>query len=83
MKKIRRVNTQKRKAERKLAKERMENQAASFAKHPKECCVCSTPFERNHTTVKTWHVVIRGEKTFLTCPVCWDRINENIGETND
>ena len=80
MKKLRRVNTQKRKTERKLAQERMEKQAASFARHPKECCVCGMPFERNHTTVKTWHVVVKGEKTFLTCPDCWGRIQEKLEE---
>ena len=84
MKKIRKVNTNKRKKQRKEAQQRLEKQAAAFLDHPKQCCICQVPFERNPETVKTWHVVVNENRVRLTCPECWGKINEVIGdETND
>ena len=71
MKKIRKVNTKKRKKERKDAQERLATQASLMMKHPKECCLCDKLFERNHETVKTWQVTITEERVRLTCPECW------------
>ena len=72
MRKIRKVNTNKRKKERKDAKEKLEKQTAAFLDHPKECCVCKTEFERTHETVKTWQVTVVEDRVRLTCPDCWE-----------
>lgn len=78
MKKIRKVNTSKRKKERKETQKRLQKQTAAFLDHPKECCVCKAEFERNHETVKTWHVTVIEERVRLTCPVCWGKISETL-----
>ena len=78
MKKIRKVNTNKRKKDRKEAKERLEKQTAAFLDHPKECCVCGIPFVRNHETVKTWQVSVVEDRVRLTCPICWGKITEAL-----
>jgi hypothetical protein len=76
--KIRKFNAAKRKQTRKDAKKKMEEQMGLFAKHPTECCLCNTAFERTHETVKTWHVVIREERVRLTCPECWGTFTEAL-----
>lgn len=76
--KIRKVDTNKRKKQRKEAERRLAKQAASFLDHPTECCVCKTHFERNKETVKTWQVVQRENRVRLTCPDCWAKINETL-----
>jgi|TARA_B100002019_G_C20859512_1_gene398567 hypothetical protein len=81
MKKIRKVNTNKRKKDRKEAQKRLEKQTAAFLDHPKECCVCKAQFERNHETVKTWHVTVVEDRVRLTCPDCWEvfsKVNEAL-----
>jgi hypothetical protein len=78
MKKLRNINTNKRKKERKSAQQKLQKQTAAFLKHPKECCVCKTEFERTTETVKTWQVVIREERVRLTCPNCWSIIQEVV-----
>jgi predicted RNA-binding Zn-ribbon protein involved in translation (DUF1610 family) len=78
MKKLRKVNSAKRKQERKDAQENMERQAALFSKHPTECCACGGHFERSRETVKTWQVTIREERVHLTCPECWSIIQEGL-----
>ncbi|MAH48828.1 hypothetical protein CMI37_23575 [Candidatus Pacearchaeota archaeon] len=78
MKKLRKVNPTKRKQERKDAQKEMEHQAALFAKHPTECCVCKEQFERTKETVKTWQVAIREERVRLTCPNCWSIIQKGL-----
>jgi hypothetical protein len=74
--KIKKVDTAKRKKERKEAQRQLAEQTSMIAKHPKECCVCQKPFERTHETVKTWMVVIREAKKVirLTCPQCWETV---------
>ena len=74
--KIRKVNTNKRKKERKAATKRLAEQTSTFLKHPTECCLCHEPFERTKETVKTWQVVVREKRVRLTCPECWDTISE-------
>ena len=81
MKKLRKVSSTKRKQQRKEATEQLAARTSLMMNHPKECSVCADPFERNHTTVKTWHIVVREEKVYLTCPPCWDRIQQKV--TND
>ena len=70
MKKLRKVNTQKRKKQRKDAQSQLEAQTSMFLDHPKECCLCHTSFERTQETVKTWQVTVRGTRVRLTCPTC-------------
>jgi len=79
MKKLRKVDTNKRKRERKDVKKALERKAAMFLNHTKECCVCQQPFERTKETVKTWHVVVREERVRLTCPPCWDTVQKAVG----
>ena len=78
MKKIRRITPGQRKRERKEAAAALEKQAAAFLDHPKECCICAAPFERNHESVKTWQVVVKEDVVRLTCPTCWGRITETL-----
>lgn len=78
MRKLRKVNTNKRKKERKEAQERLQKQTAAFLDHPKECCVCKFEFKRTKETVKTWQVVIRENRVRLTCPKCWSIIQEVV-----
>ena len=77
--KIRKVDTNKRKKERKSAQAALQKQTAALLDHPKECCVCDTHFERTKETVKTWHVVVNGSRVRLTCPGCWGMIQEAVG----
>jgi hypothetical protein len=81
--KIRKVDTKKRKRLRKEAERKLQEQAGALLNHPKECCVCKTEFKRNKETVKTWHVIVREDRTRLTCPKCWDIINEAMEKVND
>ncbi len=70
MKKLRKVNTQKRKKARKDAQKQLEEKASLFLDHPKECCLCTAPFERTQETVKTWQVTATGNRGRMTCPTC-------------
>jgi hypothetical protein len=81
--KIRKVNTKKRKQERKEAARALQRKTAAFLDHPTECCVCATPFVRDSATVKTWQVVINEERVRLTCPTCWATINKVLEKENE
>tara|TARA_R100000808_G_C2060249_1_gene91994 strand:+ start:112 stop:369 length:258 start_codon:yes stop_codon:yes gene_type:complete len=82
--KLRKVNTSKRKQKRKAAKEQLQRRAAAFLDHPKECCVCQSPFARTQQTVNTWHVTVQEKRVRLTCPDCWGTIKEIVeNNTND
>lgn len=83
MKKLRNIKPGQRKRERKEAREALEQKTAAFLDHPKECCVCKTPFERNLETVKTWQVVTIQSRVRLTCPECWCTIKETMEREND
>jgi hypothetical protein len=76
--KIRKVDTNKRKKERKAAQETLQKHAAAFVDHPKECCVCKVEFERTKETVKTWQVIINESRVRLTCPNCWGIIKATV-----
>ena len=78
MKKLRKVDTAKRKQDRKDAKKVLETHAAMFLDHSKECCLCKTEFIRSRETVKTWHITVHGERVRLTCPDCWSIIQEGL-----
>mgnify|MGYP001363996515 CR=1 FL=1 len=83
MKKIRKINTNKRKKERKDAKERLQKQTAAFLDHPQECSACKAKFERTHETVKTWHVMVTEGRVRLVCPRCWGIVEERLEQEND
>ena len=78
MKKLRKVTPGKRKQDRKDAQEDMERRTALFAKHPTECCLCNTKFERTKETVKMWQVTTREDRVRLTCPGCWSILQKGI-----
>ena len=82
MKKLKKVNTTKRKNDRRQAEKALQQRTSMLLNHPTECCVCETLFERTKETVKAWHVVIREERVRLTCPKCWDIVNEVLKNPN-
>jgi hypothetical protein len=83
MKKIRRIKPGQRKRERKEAAAALEKQAAAFLDHPKECCVCTTAFERTTENVQNWHVSVIEGRVRLACPDCWDLVKNTIEEKNN
>jgi hypothetical protein len=84
MRKLRKVNTKKRKQERKAAQARLASEAAVILEnHPTECCVCQLAFERTHQTVKTWNVTINEKRVRLTCPDCWAIIKKVVEARNE
>jgi len=70
--KLRKVNTAKRKKERKAAEAALRRATSAMLDMPSGCCVCEREFDRNQETVKTWQVVVKGDDMTLTCPECWD-----------
>jgi len=82
VKKLRKVNKAKRKESRKAVEERLASQASLMMKHPKECCLCDTPFVRTKETVLTWRVTVNSERVRLTCPDCSALVDETIGKYN-
>lgn len=82
MKKIRKVNKPRRKQAQKEAKKRLEAQTSMFLDHPKECCLCTVPFERTQETVKTWQVTVRETRVRLTCPSCAEALTEALEKLN-
>jgi len=81
MKKIRKVNTNKRKKERVDAKQKLATQSSLMLDHhPTECCVCATPFIRTQESVKSWHVVITEGRVRLACSSCWAEVRQKVEE---
>tara|TARA_B100000029_G_scaffold516429_1_gene629785 strand:+ start:4061 stop:4330 length:270 start_codon:yes stop_codon:yes gene_type:complete len=78
--KIRKVNTKRRKQIRKELNKVLAEQAAAMLNHPEECCLCATPFERNKTTVQSWHVTVKEDRALLTCPSCWEQVETLAAE---
>ena len=78
MKKLRKVNTSKRKRDRKKAQDRLAQRTAMMLSHPTECCACETPFVRSHDTVKSWNVTINESRIRLTCPGCWRQLEDAL-----
>jgi len=80
MKKLRKASVVKHKKERKEAEKRLASQAELMLKHPTECCVCTTKFERTQETVKTWMITTSdARKTVrLTCPNCWSIVSDAV-----
>ena len=85
MPKIRKLNTAKRKKERKKAQEALKQRTSLFLDMPEKCCVCETEFDKkSREMAQTWHVVVFEERKVirLTCPPCWQKVENNIGEIN-
>ena len=78
MKKLRKVNSQKRKQKSKEAQERLEEQTALIMKHPTACCLCDSPFERTEETVKSWQVTINESRVRLSCPSCTALVRKTV-----
>jgi len=85
MPKIRKVNTAKRKKVRKQAQEALKQKTSMLLDMPEECCVCNAAFnKKSRDMVQTWHVVVFESKKIvrLSCPRCWEKIENKTGETN-
>ena len=82
MKKLRKVNSKKRKKERQEAQEQLATQTSMMMKHPTECCLCGTGFERSMQNVKTWHVTVTEDRCRLTCPSCSRLVQETVEKHN-
>ena len=85
MPKIRKFNSAQRKKERKKAQEVLQRRTSLLLDMPEKCCVCETEFDKKSKEMaQTWHVVTFEERKIvrLTCPFCWQRVENSIGETN-
>jgi hypothetical protein len=85
MPKIRKLNAAKRKKERKKAKETLKRRTGLLLNMPEKCCVCEIEFDKKSKDMaQTWHVVVFEERKVvrLTCPPCWQKVENNIGEIN-
>jgi hypothetical protein len=78
MKKVRNIKPGQRKRERRDATAALEAKTAAFLDHSKECCVCTTPFERTKETVSNWHVSVIEGRVRLACPDCWDLVEKVV-----
>tara|TARA_R110000824_G_scaffold192927_1_gene375151 strand:+ start:1760 stop:2029 length:270 start_codon:yes stop_codon:yes gene_type:complete len=84
--KIRKIDTAKRKKDRKEAEEALKTRTGMFLDIPEVCCVCETAFDkRNKEMAQTWQVVVFEErkKIRLTCPSCWKKVKTVVEETNE
>jgi|7_EtaG_2_1085326.scaffolds.fasta_scaffold207074_2 hypothetical protein len=81
MKKLRKVNTAKRKAARRQAKS-LEATASLMLDHPTECVLCKAPFVRTKKNVKSWIVTVVQERVHITCPPC-SKVVKEVVEVND
>ena len=83
--KLRKVNTARRKKERKATQEALKKRASMILDIPEMCCVCEEPFDKKSKEMaQTWHVVVfDNKKTIrLTCPSCWEKVENAMEETN-
>lgn len=83
--KLRKVDTDKRKRERKKAKKQLQERASMVLNAPDNCCVCKTPFDKKSKKMaQTWHVVVFEAKKAirLTCPACWKEVEKVAEEKN-
>jgi len=77
MKKIKKVDTNRRKKERKEVQEKMQRTVGAMLSLPDECGVCKTFFDKKSKEMAdTWHVMVYEQKNkiYLTCPSCWDKV---------
>jgi len=67
----------------------VEQKLGLFDLMPKECLVCSEPFDKsNKEMVKTWNVVVREQEKSVKiyCPTCWNnavKILKEVGAIPD
>jgi hypothetical protein len=83
MKKLQKRKGPSRKRASKEAQKKLQKQTELMMRHPTECCLCKTPFERTHETVKTWQVTVTEGRVRLTCSQCWDTIKEAVEQNTN
>ena len=86
MKKLRKVNSRERKAERKNAQEKLQGSLSLMLDMPTECTTCHTPFDKkSREMAMTWNVTVYAskKKVYLSCPECWVKIEETRMESSD
>ena len=86
MKKIRKINTSKRKKEIKETQKQLAARTSMLLNIPEKCCVCETQFnKKSREMATTWHVVVFEEKkkVHLTCPTCWHAVEKMTEEINE
>ena len=84
MKKIRKVNTKKRKQEFRHAQQNLQQAVGSMLNMPTECTLCHAPFDKKSKDMATtWVVTTYQEKNkiYLTCPPCWETVR-NVAQEN-
>tara|TARA_R110000824_G_scaffold121679_3_gene277966 strand:+ start:294 stop:539 length:246 start_codon:yes stop_codon:yes gene_type:complete len=79
MKKIRKVNINKRK----LARKALAEATSLMLDHPTECVLCKKTFERTPITVKEWTVTVQEKRVHLTCPSCTGVVKGVVEEQNN
>jgi hypothetical protein len=83
--KIRKIDTNKRKKDAKAAQRSLASRTSLLLNMPEECCVCKAAFDKkNKEMATTWHVVVYEEKkkVHLTCPICWQAVEQLAEEIN-
>jgi|TARA_Y100000310_G_scaffold307821_1_gene350270 hypothetical protein len=83
--KLRKVDTAKRKRERKETQEELQKRTSMFLDVPEECCTCSAKFDKKSKEMAdTWHVVVFEERKVirLSCPSCWEQVQLLTEEKN-
>ena len=83
--KLRKVDTAKRKKERKATQEVLKKRASMLLDIPEECCACQEVFDKkNKKMAQTWHVTVFDDRKIvrLTCPPCWQKIENIVEEAN-
>ena len=81
MKKIRKINTNKRKKERKEKQKALQRNINLMLDFPEECYVCEKLFDKkDRKMAQTWNVTIFESKEIirLTCPGCWGKVKDII-----
>ena len=79
--KLRKVNMQQRKKERREAQRKLKQRTSMLLDIDENCCVCRAPFDKkNKEMATTWHVVVYEAKGVarLTCPDCWSKVEEVV-----
>ena len=81
MRKIRKVNTKKRKKERKEKQKALQSQLNFILDIPEECCACKKTFDKKSKEMaQTWNVTVFELKKIirLTCPECWGKVKDIV-----
>ena len=81
MKKIRKIDTNKRKKARKEKQRILQKNINLMLGLPEECCVCEKLFDKKDKKMaQTWNVTVFESKSTirLTCPSCWGKVKDII-----